>query len=97
MALVNKLQFEIGRRSRESENREEKQERLREEELRRRKDALDDYRTQREIKYEYDLKLLERRFELQKEADDRNYKLELQLLEKRYEFEKELAGLETSN
>lgn len=94
MALVNKLQFDIGRRN--SESTEERNKRLREQEEQRRKDALDDYRSQREIKFEYDLKLLERRFELQKEADDRNYQMELQLIEKRYEFEKELAGLETS-
>jgi hypothetical protein len=96
MALVNKLQFEIGRKNRDYESKEEKQKRLSEEENRRRKNALDDYRSQREIKYEYDLKLLEKSFELQKESDERKYELELKLLSKRYEFEKELAEIKTS-
>ena len=106
MALVNKLQFELGRSNKETieseeerqkrleeetESREEKQKRLREEENQRRKDALDDYRSQREIKYEYDLKLLERNFELQKESDERKYELELKILEKTHKYEMELA------
>ena len=90
MALVNKLQFEIGRRNKETESVEEKQKRLREEENQRRKNALDDYRSQREIKYEYDLKLLERNFELQRESDKIRHEFELKLLERRYELERDI-------
>lgn len=91
MALVNKLQFDIGR-----ETREEKQARLREEENQRRKNTLEDYREERKIKYEYDLQLLEKGFELQKESDKIKHERELELLERRYEFEKELIKLKNN-
>ena len=48
MALVDKLQFNVSGR----ETREEKQARLKYEDDQRRKNALEDYREERKIKYE---------------------------------------------
>ena len=92
MALVDKLQFNVSGR----ETREEKQARLKYEDDQRRKNALEDYREERKIKYEYDLQLLEKSFELQKESDKIKHERELELLERRYELEKELIKLKNN-
>lgn len=92
MTLVDKIQFCLGKAI---DLNEKRQNRLREEDLIRRKNDLDDYRESRKISYEYDLKLLERNFELQRECNRQNYDNDLKLLEKRYELEKELVQIKS--
>ena len=88
MKIIDKLQFNVNTKDINSK--------LKEEETQRRKNALEDYREERKIKYEYDLQLLEKSFELQKESDKIKHERELELLERRYELEKELIKLKNN-
>ena len=88
MKIIDKLQFNVNAKDINSK--------LKEEETQRRKNALEDYREERKIKYEYDLQLLEKSFELQKESDKIKHERELELLERRYELEKELIKLKNN-
>ena len=89
MKIIDKLQFNLN-------TKDAIDSKLKEEENQRRKNALEDYREERKIKYEYDLQLLEKSFELQRESDRIKHDRELELLERRYEFEKELIKLKNN-